>query len=297
MKLAEKYLEYMRSRRFSESHIISTKGRLRKWILPYFGVNKIVTEIKKNQVEDFLKWRRHQSNQDGKYPTDREIQITLTTFNRAIDGFLGSNYLRANPCDTVKVVVPNIRKRRALTPEEVDKILQYKGWLRPVLMFLVDTGCRFRECLDLTWDQVDLKQRYFDGEPVPGVVYIYASKTNNERTIPLTDRLYEMLRSAVPFLTEPWVFIQLTGNKRYKAGRAARVVRKELVTRVIPQTGVNFTFHELRHTFITRLVSQGVDIASVKYLAGHKKISTTQVYLHEVSGNIAHAIRKINEMQ
>lgn len=43
---------------------------------------------------------------------------------------------------------------------------------------------------------------------------------------------------------------------------------------------MDFTFHDLRHTFATRLVQKGVDLYKVSKLLGHKDIATTQRYAH-----------------
>src|SRR5882757_2614767 len=43
---------------------------------------------------------------------------------------------------------------------------------------------------------------------------------------------------------------------------------------------VDFTWHCLRHTFISRLVMKGVDLRTVQELAGHKTISMTVRYAH-----------------
>jgi len=42
----------------------------------------------------------------------------------------------------------------------------------------------------------------------------------------------------------------------------------------------DFHFHDLRHTFASRLVRNGVDLNTVKELMGHASITTTQRYLH-----------------
>lgn len=51
--------------------------------------------------------------------------------------------------------------------------------------------------------------------------------------------------------------------------------------RVLKGTGIKgFCFHDLRHTFATRLVQMGIDIYKVQKLLGHRDIKTTQRYAH-----------------
>jgi integrase len=42
----------------------------------------------------------------------------------------------------------------------------------------------------------------------------------------------------------------------------------------------DLTFHDLRHTFASRLVAKGSDLNTLKELMGHSKLTTTQRYLH-----------------
>jgi site-specific recombinase XerD len=42
----------------------------------------------------------------------------------------------------------------------------------------------------------------------------------------------------------------------------------------------DYRFHDLRHDFCSKLVQAGVDIYTVKELAGHKDVTTTQRYAH-----------------
>jgi integrase len=53
----------------------------------------------------------------------------------------------------------------------------------------------------------------------------------------------------------------------------------EVFKRTGKKVGIDFKFHDTRHTFITRLVESGMDFSVVRILAGHKHITTTQKYV------------------
>jgi integrase len=65
--------------------------------------------------------------------------------------------------------------------------------------------------------------------------------------------------------------------------------------RAVKRAGlVDFTFHDLRHTFASRLVIAGVDLATVKELMGHKHITMTLRYTHLAPGHMRSAIAALD---
>jgi integrase len=67
--------------------------------------------------------------------------------------------------------------------------------------------------------------------------------------------------------------------------------------RAVLQAGLaDFTFHDLRHTFASRLVMAGVDLPTVKELLGHKDISMTMRYAHLSSGHKQAAVKKLEKV-
>ena len=57
----------------------------------------------------------------------------------------------------------------------------------------------------------------------------------------------------------------------------------------------NFTFHDLRHTFGTRLADAGVDVVKIKELMGHASIVTTMRYIHATDQGKRGAITVLSE--
>src|SRR4029434_8854882 len=84
------------------------------------------------------------------------------------------------------------------------------------------------------------------------------------------------------------VFCSLHGGP-YRSFRSAfeRAVRKAGL--------VDFTFHDLRHTFASRLVMRGVDLPTVKELLGHKTIAMTLRYTHLSNDHKPRAVRTLEQ--
>ena len=56
----------------------------------------------------------------------------------------------------------------------------------------------------------------------------------------------------------------------------------------------NFRFHDLRHTFGSHLIMQGVDLRTVQQVMGHKEIKMTMRYSHLSPGHVQEAMEKLD---
>jgi integrase len=62
----------------------------------------------------------------------------------------------------------------------------------------------------------------------------------------------------------------------------------------VKEAGIkNFRYHDLRHTFASRLVMAGVDIRTVQTLMGHRTIQMTLRYSHLSPAHLREAVEKI----
>jgi site-specific recombinase XerD len=59
----------------------------------------------------------------------------------------------------------------------------------------------------------------------------------------------------------------------------------------------NFRWHDLRHTFASRLVMNGVDIRTVQELLGHKSITMTMKYAHLAPDSRQSAVERVNKKE
>ncbi len=98
-------------------------------------------------------------------------------------------------------------------------------------------------------------------------------------SVPMSRTVYELLRGQ---------------NIRDISGRvfpvSARCLRQGF-EKAVDRAGLqDFTFHDLRHTFATRLVQNGAELYKVKELLGHKSISMTMRYSHHCPDSLRSSI-------
>ena len=75
--------------------------------------------------------------------------------------------------------------------------------------------------------------------------------------------------------------------KEYLNGKSLSELSKEL--------GYNICLHELRHTYATKLIANGIDFKTAAYLLGHKVEQTMNTYSHVTNDMISNARNIINQ--
>jgi len=77
--------------------------------------------------------------------------------------------------------------------------------------------------------------------------------------------------------------------------RGTRMLRNPFPQPVGKQALPTSPFHDLRHTFGTRLADAGVDVVKIKELMGHASIVTTMRYIHATDQGKRGAITVLSE--
>lgn len=145
-----------------------------------------------------------------------------------------------------------------------------------LVIFLLDTGCRYSEAATIPWSSIDLEAR---------TINLYRSKVQNESFCYMTDRLFTILSQRKTQQRKGQIY--LFENKACgPRGYATCAIRKAILRSGLnkPETvmlkGGRVTLHTLRHTFASKLVREGVSLYDVSVLLGHSDSKMTQRYAH-----------------
>jgi integrase len=129
---------------------------------------------------------------------------------------------------------------------------------------------RKAEIANLRWDQVDLVNREIE---------VVRTKSGKKRIIPICEDLNQMLIVLKAKKGNSEFVFQYVDPKTGKR-KHLRFFRRSFENACRRAKIKGFTFHDLRHTFASRLVRAGVDLITVKDMLGHYSVKTTERYTH-----------------
>ena len=142
---------------------------------------------------------------------------------------------------------------------------------RAMLETLYGGGLRVSELVGLNLDDVDLDQE----------IVRVRGKGRRERLCPIGEMAARWIRGWLSLRKpqiagEKAVFLNQRGS-RLSSRSVGRLLEVHLRKAGIPNAA---SPHTLRHSFATHMLDRGADLRSVQELLGHRKLTTTQIYLH-----------------
>lgn len=300
-QLFERYLEQNPNLKDRTRH--KYKVEYDRWVSKKWIGKKKISTIVKSDVTKFYKELSESGFSNG----------TIKCVHKHISGALNMAFeddlIRRNYAYSCIEPYIKINKKDGLTKKETDDFLttaenMYGGknyLLAFKLMFL--TGMRVGEVTGLTWDDINLKERYINvnhqfiqGDEKSRTTYhIDTTKTEaGIRRVPMSDDLYELLKElkaktyfdAYKFKAEidgysGFVIHTRTGLPVLSARLneyAKRVVKSynDLHEDKLP----NVTCHTCRHTFCSRLAELNISPHALQKIVGHGSYNTTaRVYI------------------
>lgn len=231
-----------------------------------FFAGRTLKEIKASDIEKF---KLHHSTTISRYDkilkpstVNRELAILSRIFSLAVE----YEVLFYNPCQSVKPLRADNQRIRYLTEDEERRLikeLRDNDLTKKIVVFAVNTGMRRGEIFNLTWFDADLNRN---------VLNVRQTKTGKDRVIPMNDTVRLMLESMSK--TNEFVFTSPRTNG--KLIDLKKGFRKALENAKI----FDLHFHDLRHTFATRLADAGIPLSVIAELLGHSDIRMTKRYSH-----------------
>ena len=229
--------------------------------IEFFGT-VLLHEVSPIDIEKFKSAKLEKGN--TKSTVNRYLAILKRMFNIAIEW----GYAKDNPVKRVKFYPEkdNLRER-ILTEIEEDRLLDASSeHLRPILVVALNTGMRRGEILNLKWEQIDLEAKE---------IRVKSTKSGKSRVVDVNSLLVDELEKLKKESRgSQHIFLNPRTGKPYGKlqtsfdGACRRAGIKGL------------RFHDLRHTFASRLVERGVDLIRVKDLLGHSSVKVTERYTH-----------------
>lgn len=206
------------------------------------------------------------------------------------DGFIISN-----PADRAKPPSAPRREAEFLQLSDIDHLIEKApAWDTALWVLMSDAGLRIGEALAVSWSDFDLDGRTMKVQRT----LLKASPTKPEfgppksaagtRTVPLTPRaveaLYEHRRLVVKrrLAAKSWTETEAVFPSQSGTWQAVRNVQRRFA-KLRDEAGLpsGVRPHTLRHTFVARLLTEGVPPFIVSRAAGHADLSTTtRIYGH-----------------
>lgn len=250
-------------------------------ILDKFG-DQEADSLKRQDIEEWLQTLINEEDLAAS-TVNKHLTILRAAYNRALR-HEPPKVIR-NPTFGLKSLKENNKRTRFLLEEEEPVLFKAIPDERDqdLAMMALHAGMRRSEMLRLKWLDIVFAGRF---------IAVLESKTGEGREIPMNKTLEERMRARLESAKdkEGYVFGAPGGGFLYNFD--SRVWRPAL-----KKSGIqNFHFHDLRHTFASRLVMQGVDLRKVQKLLGHKSIKTTERYAHLAPRYLREAVETLDRL-
>lgn len=275
--VAERYLPHVKTYKRSWQ---TDETVLRIHILPALGT-LAADEVTTEAIAELLERMRAAGYASG--TTNRVLVLIRYLYN------LGRKWkvpgMSQNPTLGLSTA-PDVHRDRFLTGEETQRLIaalqiDENRIAAQAIMLLLLTGARRNEITQAKWDYVNWQRR---------TLLVPLSKSGKPRAIALNAQALELLQSIARIDGNPYIFpSEVTGRPSASLYFPWDRIRQ--------RAGLySVRLHDLRHSFASFLVNQGVSLYVVQGLLGHSHARTTQRYAHLAQETLLDAAQMVGTM-
>jgi integrase len=259
-----RYLEYSKAHKKPKSYVRDVTAL--KHLQPVFG-RDMLYEIDLTKIEEYKIRRKSEGVKTD--TINREVSILRAILNMA------------HRWDVLEKV-PRITlfrysegRVKYLDEEEEQRLLgACPPHLYPIVLMAFTTGMRRGEILGLRWSNVNLKERTI---LIQETVTSDSPKSGKRRIVPISERLHACLAS-----------LERNGEKVFPYTD----IKKSFRTACRNADIHDFRFHDIRHSFCSKLIKKGASLAVLKELLGHHSLDMVMRYSHFNQATLREAVEK-----
>lgn len=268
--------------------VADSESLWRCFVEPTFG-NRRISSITRAEVRE---WATKGISITGKQGSTSRIRKSCFLLSSLMQFAIEQEYISKSPFGSMKGIIPKIgeaKKYQILTPQELIRLADAAGEYGLAILVAGLLGLRWGELVALMPEDFDFRKQELSITKTmseeSGKFYPTTTKSGKSRIVPIPESLHkDLIRQVVSTPAGAPVFHSAKGSYLRSSNFSRRVFKPALAAAGLPDMRV----HDLRHTAVTNLLSNGTNFIAVSKLVGHSKPSTTiNIYAHEVENHQA----------
>ncbi len=263
---------------------VKRKTTAAKNFLPFFK-DKTLSDVLPLDIKNYQLHRKIEIMAMPKNTGKKDSEINFRSANYEVTIISGlysfcieRGYVQSNPAAKIKKL-NELSRLRTLSDDDIQKLVAgaTNKLTKDLISFLIYTGCRKGEALNLKWEDVDLKN---------GVIAVKGTKTKYDRYIPVSEPLNKLLTNIEPSDKSPYIF-----SNRY--GMRVKDFKDSFKNACVNAGLKNLRIHDLRHVFASKMVMNGTSLYITGELLGHRTTQMTKRYSHLVPDTLRKAVNDV----
>ena len=265
----EKFKQWMRSKRYSESTITTYSEALKSFLV--FYREKVIAEITNEDVIEYNNEYILKNKLSASY--QNQIINALKLFFKIIQN--------------TKIVLEELHRPKnaktlpnVLSKEETFKLIEVTTNLKhkTLLALIYSAGLRISEAINMKITDIDSQRM---------LIHVKNAKGKKDRYTLLSTKVLGLLKEYYTIYKPTKFLFEGQFGAQYSSRSAQAVLhesaRKAGITKQI-------SLHTLRHSFATHLLESGTDLRYIQDLLGHSSPKTTMIYTHVSSTSLKNII-------